>query len=600
MSSYYLNIKKDYCYIIESFYCRDKDINKLEKIQKIVGKADKRTGKVTFYPEFINTCNLEYITIRKQKIFINDPNIYIDFFHEPYRQSILDGLNINNDITIDKDIVDDILLEPINDIICPIDIKNSKHYGGSFFLNQIAEKINLVNILKDIFPKKWQFLLNIVFFTILENKNLSHCKHFSNEYFIYHNQTMSSQRISDFLNHITQKEKILFYQKWIDLLKYDESIALDIISADIDNDKLDKVDFLNINEHNDIEKVNLCILFDKNSYLPMYQVFYQGILTDINTFKNIIDRFYTIIGDYNFTLVLNQAFYSQDNINYMLSKETLQFIISVPLTANYVNELILLANNNINKASNYIETSKKGDNIKGLEYKIVLFNDSFKIINSDEMDNYNPKHILKAFVLFNIEKQVRDSNKLCKKLADAKREIFNNHDMLAKHKDLANKFFIISYNDNKKIVDIAINEANVEKHTFYCGYSVLLSNSSLNIADIYKSFLEKEIIENSYRHFKDYLSIDHLYISENKRLNNKNFIIQLCQILYCHIHKIMLENDLFDQYSIPIMLDHLNELKSFTIKDKEYIQPITALQSSIYNVFSIPLPKITKDNKISF
>jgi transposase len=332
----------------------------------------------------------------------------------------------------------------------------------------------------------------------------------------------------------------------------------------------------------------------------MYQTFYHGTLTDIHTFRNIIDGFYAIIGSYNFTLVMDQFFYSQDNIKYMLSKEALQFIFSVPLTANYVNELILLANNNINKASNYIETSKKGDNIKGLEYKIVFINDSLKIINSDEIDNYNSKYILKAFVLFNNDKQVHDSNKFCKKLADAKREILNNHDMLAKHKDLANKFFIIGYNDNKKIVDIAINDANVEKHTFYCGYSVLLSNSSLNIADIYKSFIEKDIIEKSYRHFNDYLSINHPNMSENKRLNNKNFIIQLCQILYCHIHKVMRENDLFDKYSIPIMLDHLNELKSFMIKDKEYIQPITALQSSIYNIFSIPRPKITKDYKIPF
>jgi transposase len=340
------------------------------------------------------------------------------------------------------------------------------------------------------------------------------------------------------------------------------------------------------------------MLFGEKTYLPMYQTIYHGSLVDNKTLANTIIEFSAIVGSFNFKLVMDRGFYSLDNIKFMITKVGLKFIIGVPFTTNYSKKLVENVIDHIDRANNYIKTSSKGDTIKGLHRHVAIINDKIKVINDKELENYSNFIILSAFVYYNSNKRLRELNKLTKNLAEAKGDIVKDNSNIVKYKDFVDKFFDITYS-NGVIVNISINEDKLSEHVKFYGYSVYLSNDTFNTEETYLYYVKKDVVEKSFHHFKAYLGLDRPYCHGNKRLLNKSFIMQLCQIIYCSIHKIMQDKDLFDQFPIKKMLAIMSELKSFNIKDCEYLRPITSKQKKIYKYFDIQLPSI-KDNKIDF
>jgi transposase len=601
MPSYVIDNKGSYCYIKESHSYWDKDSKKSKCIQKNIGRVDISTGRIILYPDFINSCELDIITIKGYPIYVKNQNNYFPLFNDKFKNNIITrNSNITSEINSDS-ILDTHLIEPINQKISPLDIHSFKNYGATYFLSQIIKKIGLYDIIINVFPKKATLILNLIFFIILVNKKMNHCTHFANQYYVYSDVNMKSQRISEFFDRITMTERNKFHKKWIKLVKENEYLALDITSVSSDSTKLEEVSYGHNKENNKMKQFNLCMLFGENTYYPMYQTIYHGILTDVKTLKNTIEEFSAVVGGYNFQLVMDKGFYSKENIDFMIGTKELKFILGVPLTNNYAKKLVELAANNIDKISNYIKTTTKGDNIKGLHFFITPNNESFKIINKSELNNCSDNSILSAFVYFNNNQRVRDYNKFCKKLSEIKNEILIDNNKAVKHKYFADKYLNIIYDSARKsIKDINIKDEQVEKCIFNYGYSVLISNSNLNTEQVYRSYVKKDVVEKSFHHFKEYLGLDRPYLHGNKRLINKSFIIQICQIVYCHIHKVMQDNDLFNKFTIPEILDTLNELKTFNIVEKQYIRPITAIQQKIYKYFRIETPKIDKNYKISF
>jgi hypothetical protein len=173
----------------------------------------------------------------------------------------------------------------------------------------------------------------------------------------------------------------MFYQKWVKIVQEDEFIALDITSISSDSENLEEVAFGHNKENNKKKQFNLCMLFGEKSYMPMYQIIYHGSLTDTVTLQNTIMEFSAIIGNFNFKLVMDRGFYSKENIDFMLSKKDLKFILGVPFTTIYAKKLADLAEKSICNMNNYIKTSNNGDNIKGSHYFVSFDGKSIEIVD---------------------------------------------------------------------------------------------------------------------------------------------------------------------------------------------------------------------------
>jgi transposase len=209
---------------------------------------------------------------------------------------------------------------------------------------------------------------------ILENENLV-------------NDNFSSQRVSDLFNEINEKSRNLFYKSWIKTVREDEFLALDITSVSTYSQIIDESEYIYNRDHENLPQVNLCLLFGEKSYLPMFQTVYNGSIADVRTLSTTILEFYGIIGDYSFTLVMDKGFYSKENIDFILSKLDITFLISVPFSNKYALNLIESVENQINRMENYINVGIDKDQVNCI-HKLVLWSDK-EIIITNENDKIN-------------------------------------------------------------------------------------------------------------------------------------------------------------------------------------------------------------------
>ena len=593
MASYIIEEKGVNRYIVETTGIWDKGLKYEKKIKNYIGKIDQKSLKLIFKDLFIKNNDENIILLKGQSI---------DITHENYMLNLTDENGNKNTIIYDKtinnnkflDLGDDLsLYQPFDETTRPIDIDNYKSIGASYFIQQIAIKNNLMPILESVFPKNWEFIFNLMTFIILENRKMDHCIEWSELNCLLPSTQLSSQNISVLFDKITAKDRQLFYKRWVKLVKENEFIALDITSISSYSKNNDVVEYGHSKDNDKIPQINVCMLFGEKTSLPIYQTTYNGSLTDVATLKSTLTEFYGIFGSFCFKIVLDRGFYSFENISYMLNQKDIKFILGVPLTNNYANELIKDVFSEIDKVENFIYTSSNNDTINGVARNIAIDSKKISVSYDDTgIDNNNDTKILKAFIYYNNNKAIREKNKFKNEYSDIKKQILIDIKKIEKYKDFIKKYMLIEYlDDNKSIVSIKENTNNIETHLYTNGFSILITNDDLTVSDCYINYVKKDVVEKSLHNYKKYLGLDWPYVHGNKRMVNKSFIIFICQILYCIIYKTMLEKNLFRKFSIAKMFGKLKTLQSFTVLGKKYVRPIPKIIKDIFKLFDIPSPK---------
>ena len=120
------------------------------------------------------------------------------------------------------------IVEPTPDIVEETPTVQSRNYGHTFLMQEIADKVGLTDILKNVFPSNWETILTIVMYLCSENDPLYLCSQWAENSVV--SKTPTSQRISELLRAITEAQRMEFYQQWSDLRLEREYLALDITS----------------------------------------------------------------------------------------------------------------------------------------------------------------------------------------------------------------------------------------------------------------------------------------------------------------------------------------------------------------------------------
>jgi transposase len=199
------------------------------------------------------------------------------------------NMSIKNDLTYnssnEENQNDLSLLLTINNI------KNSKKcfYGSIYLLNYLSKTIGLDDILSTVFLDYADKIKALAFFNILEHKPLMYCSNFVRNYDICLSPSeLSSQRISEILKNISDKDKMYFYNLWANKINDKEYLALDSTSISTYSSIMAKSANGYNKQHEKLKQVNLCFIFGEKSGLPVYSSVYNGSLHDVTT---LIDGF---------------------------------------------------------------------------------------------------------------------------------------------------------------------------------------------------------------------------------------------------------------------------------------------------------------------
>jgi transposase len=549
---------------------------KPDTIKKCIGNVDCITNKIKFNNYYIDYAIKNNIDILKAKKDIIDKllakqlislNAYDQFNGEFYDANEANNtLQNNNILNTTKD------TDSFTYTVSELDNCSCKHFGITYFLNNISKKIGLTSILSKIFPTIYIKILTLIYFLLSTEDPFMYCEEWcKNNVINIQSNEMASQRVSGLLYSIEYNDKIHFYSEWCNLRMESEYCATDITSISSYSNLIEYVESGYNREGDKLKQINLCMVFGEQSGLPIFSIQYPGSMADVSTLTDTLDHI-SILKDNNVKLVMDKGFYSKENILYMIKNEKIDdFIIAVPFKNNFAKKYTLDALNIVSD-ENIISTGSD-----------VLYYKTDKL-------QFTKDYILNLFVYYNQSLQVNAKSELIKK-AYSLLEIVKQRKASKKYYNDIKKYLIIPESDDliyKR--DIKINFKRINDEIKYTGWLITLSNQAYNPSNVINIYRSKDVVEKGFEHLKERLENRRIRVHSLKKMDSKLFISFIAHIILCHINKVMQDNDLYSRYTLKELLKKLNTIVMKTIKNNTFLNELTSAQKEIFKIFDISAP----------
>lgn len=455
------------------------------------------------------------------------------------------------------------------------DIKRSyiKDYGAFYLFQNIAKSTGLLRVLEDALPKYWQEIFNLACYLLSSGDPFLYCEDWINSTECLPVGIMSSQRISELLMSIDIDERETFYKMWCQCRSEQEYLALDITSISSYSNLIEDVEWGYNRDKEALPQINLCMLMGEKSGLPIYQTVYSGSLKDVSTLKTTLSKMNALSKGKSALIVMDKGFFSTKNVNAMLSDTAnLRFIISVPFTSNF--------------AKKQVEGERK--DIDSLQNTIVSGGDSIRGVT--KLRSWNKDHKVHTHIYFNAIKATKLRENLYAHVTLLK-ERAEAHPVASLHDDDYGKYLLIRNSEKSPSgYTISIKEDAIKKELETAGWMILISNDVTDAKEAIRIYREKDVVEKGFLRLKNSLDLGRLRVHREDTMQNKIFVGFISLILATHIHKVMLEKELYKRMTMKKLLLTLSKLRVQVVNGTRILFPLTKDQKVIYKAFNIDEP----------
>ncbi|MDR2199002.1 MAG: transposase [Deltaproteobacteria bacterium] len=612
----YLHISKpgNHYYIYGSYTQRRKTDKKVVRITKCLGKIDPITNSPIFNEAYlpwmtehglsIENALQNYINKTPKYNFINiSKSTYTSKTNHPtvFKKFTLSNNNIgssddvgsidnsasnetsgsveNSGATETSDSCakitkyDKALLKTITLTIDELKNIDIKLIGATYLLKHISDSVGLTNILKKCFPSNWREILALTLFYTVESDALMYC-HFFEDLFdtLSSPENLTSQDISGLFKEISDDERNLFFEEWTSHVKEIDYVVFDTTSISTYSTQNEDVAFVHPKQKSNKKqkRINVCLLFGEKTSLPLYLCTYNGSENDVASFISCSKQ-YQLIHDDNVRYVLDRGMFSKKNINYMLDSG-IKFIIGLSASTKLKPELIENLQH-IYQNVNYTITTND-NHIYGITKRIV----------------WDSNNKLWAHVFVDQNKKLECQNLLLKTINDLYDKAIENPDDRLNDENYQ-KFILFQKVKNSK--DKYIVKKNQEAFTLALangGWFIFLSNNIKDTTEALSIYRQRDIVEKAFNIIKNRTQDENIAVHNSKKYSNKIFIGFLSLILTSQIHKIMVSNHLYENYTIKELYFILKSIKRIKVKNQIVYSPLTSKHKTILDVFNCPYP----------
>lgn len=445
-----------------------------------------------------------------------------------------------------------------------------KDFGNAYLLQSIVERIGLISILQKTFPDIWQEILACVFFEVSERKPLYLCESWSETTDIAYPINLSSQRISDLLKMIgnRDKERMEFFRAWAAKRAEHEYLAFDITSISSYSQRITQIEYGYNRDGDSLGQINLGMVFGQTSLLPIYYQLYPGSIHDVNTLHNMI-AYTEHLNVKTIRYILDKGFYSQKNIMDMLKKR-IQFAVALPFTTNLASRLSNAVRRTINHSAHSF-----------------MFNDDILYAHTKTI-RYG-RNRLKAFIYYNERQYLEAKEALLKKILALETIIKENQSV--KGMDHAYlKYLLVRKTKSGPIVQH--DETAIETALRNKGYFIIVSNAVDDMQEALALYRSKDSIEKAFDNLKNELDLKRLRVHSDMAMAGRLFIAFLALILYSWISRRMKETTLNQKWTQEELMMEMKKLKRVELNhNNKLFTELTKNQKLIFQSFQIPLPK---------
>ena len=536
-----------------------------KKVGTILGK--EKEGKVRWSPEFIEQYpELEVFSCeRKDRKWIFTP-------------CTQEGLTLKQALQVQK-----------------------VHAGATWALDQIVNNSPLGRSLARVFNKNKDYLriLSLAYFLILtENNNVNRYDTFSEHTRLPWLHPLSASAISRLFSRIRPHQIEEFFRllqsqwKKQKVLEGNSALVLALDSTSISSysEQLVHVARGKNKDKDELPQVNLLMLVDAHSGLPVFYREYDGNVPDVSTIRRVISD-NARLDLREILLVSDKGYSSNKNIEDCLRNDVdFLFNMKCGLANSLTQEIIddcrceLADLNNRDRFTQVTGVSKEvqwryeRNPIKGK-----------KALNRDTKSLY-------YYVYFDEKIAERSANLLKERIDQICRKIEEKIPLDENEQRLFEEVFILNPGNE---THYRINNAKVNEKLAYKGYRVLLSSKDMGAREAWIAYQDRWVVEDTFKTLKSRLGCSRLRASTEASVQGKIFVqflaTSIMMMVRSRLKKYAEDKSKKDKLQVIYQSDgkvlaELNNIMQTRFNGGYYFSEIAGKKKKFFEALGVPVP----------
>jgi transposase len=439
--------------------------------------------------------------------------------------------------------------------------------GPKLLLEKIDQEIGLSKVLKKACPEHWELVISLAWYLVCTGNALAYAESWCQNHEAPFEGNLASQRISEFLNNISEDERQTFFKLWGKQIAEQDYLCYDITSVSSYAEQNEFVRYGYNRDHEKLAQINLGMVYGQKSLLPVSYRQLPGSITDVVTVQHLLNQLDKL--EYpKLHLIMDRGFYSQKNIN-ALAEGGHNFTIGVPTHLKWVREEIDQVRDKIDspeclnfvgKQALYVYTRLKSWGDTGRRYYLHLFYDN--------------------------QKSADDKIAFDTALLTYKEELERGR-LVPEHEEAYESFFIC-HTTPKRGLKVAFNNAAIEAaRRKYAGFQVLLSTKFKDPMEALRVYREKDVVEKCFDDLKNELDMNRLRVHSACRMQSRLFIQFIALILLSQVRRVIREKMPKSGYTAKGLMMEMESLTTihYSGKYNNKIAEITKAQREILVAF---------------
>ena len=210
--------------------------------------------------------------------------------------------------------------------------------GEKLVLDKMSATTNLLKTLVRSFGKdKADMIFNLACYLICTGDALSNSSTWQEERGL---KVLSAPRISELLPDLSEENCSGFFKNWTSLNARNRTLCYDITSVSTYARDMSMAEFGYNRDHEKwLKQINLAMLTDKESHIPLAFRIVNGSLGDVQTLKDTI-RDLSMYGATPYGMVMDRGFWSAEKLQ-LLTDAGIKYMIPVPNSVSWAKKLII-------------------------------------------------------------------------------------------------------------------------------------------------------------------------------------------------------------------------------------------------------------------
>jgi hypothetical protein len=454
-------------------------------------------------------------------------------------------------------------------------------FGATYLFDRIGEETGVTQDLKRCFPDRYQQILSIAYYLILEDRNpLSRFPRWSVMHHHPFGGVISSQRSSELFASINEEGRQRFFQLQGKRRVEKEYLAYDSTSISSYSKCLKQVRWGKNKDHEPLPQINLSLLFGQQSRLPFYYRKLAGNFPDVKTLRKLLLDMNSL-GYEKIKVVLDRGFFSAANIN-DLYRHHMKFLIAAKLSLKLVKTHLDSVRDTMRSWTHYSQT-----------YQLYAYALPIKWKYTQERpykgDTIKSDRRMYLHLFYSPDRALEDEKAFNSRLVVLQDELESGQRHPDHEKQYA-KYFEVKTTPVRGTKVTAKEEALAETKCNY-GYFALLSNDIKEPLDALEIYRNKDMVEKAFENLKERLNMRRLTVSSEQSLDGKLFVQFIALIFLSYITRKMQESDLFKHHTLQEILDEFDIIECFETPG-QWLQvgEMTNQQKNLYKKLGVAPP----------